>query len=104
VECPTGRSLCLRDIPVSRFPIARSISGCGAACRALGVGEITAHGLRHSAAAILLNHVVKNSVCIYSQLKACSSSEVAAMIEGVLRHDTKWTSKSNMWIPTDKVK
>ena len=28
-----------------------------AACRALGVGEITAHGLRHSAATILLNHV-----------------------------------------------
>jgi site-specific recombinase XerD len=25
-----------------------------AACRALGVGEITAHGLRHSAATILL--------------------------------------------------
>ena len=34
-------------------------------------------------------HVEKNSVCIYSQLKACSSSEVAAMIEGVLRHDTE---------------
>jgi TnpA family transposase len=34
-------------------------------------------------------HVEKNSVCIYSQLKACSSSEVASMIEGVLRHDTE---------------
>jgi integrase len=30
------------------------------ACRALGVGEITAHGLRHSAATILLNHVGKD--------------------------------------------
>jgi site-specific recombinase XerD len=30
-----------------------------AACRALGVGEITAHGLRHSAATILLNQVGK---------------------------------------------
>jgi integrase len=29
-------------------------------CRALGVGEITAHGLRHSAATILLNHVGKD--------------------------------------------
>lgn len=28
-------------------------------------------------------------MCIYSQLKSCSSSEVAAMIEGVLRHDTE---------------
>jgi TnpA family transposase len=34
-------------------------------------------------------HVEKNSVCIYSQLKAPSSSEVSAMIEGVLRHDTE---------------
>jgi TnpA family transposase len=33
-------------------------------------------------------HVEKKSVCIYSQLKRCSSSEVAAMIEGVLRHCT----------------
>ncbi len=30
-------------------------------------------------------HVEKKSVCIYSQLKSCSSSEVAAMIEGLLR-------------------
>ena len=28
-------------------------------------------------------------MCIYSQLKAPSSSEVASMIEGVLRHDTE---------------
>jgi TnpA family transposase len=33
-------------------------------------------------------HVERKSVCIYSQLKRCSSSEVSAMIEGVLRHDT----------------
>jgi len=30
-------------------------------------------------------HVDRKSTCIYSQLKRCSSSEVAAMIEGVLR-------------------
>ncbi len=40
-------------------------------------------------------HVEKNSTCIYSQLKSCSSSEVAAMIEGVLRHDTEMTVKKN---------
>lgn len=34
-------------------------------------------------------HVEKKSVCIYSQLKRCSSSEVASMIEGVLRHCTE---------------
>lgn len=33
-------------------------------------------------------HVSKQSLCIYSQLKALSSSEVASMIEGVLHHCT----------------
>lgn len=33
-------------------------------------------------------HVEKRSACIYSQLKRCSSSEVASMMEGVLRHCT----------------
>jgi len=33
-------------------------------------------------------HVEKKANCIYSQLKRCSASEVAAMIEGVLRHCT----------------
>jgi TnpA family transposase len=34
-------------------------------------------------------HVERKSVCIYSQLKHCSASEVASMIEGVLRHCTE---------------
>jgi TnpA family transposase len=33
-------------------------------------------------------HVEKKALCIFSQIKRCSSSEVAAMIEGVLRHCT----------------
>lgn len=33
-------------------------------------------------------HVEKGSTCIYSQLRRCSSSEVGAMIKGVLRHCT----------------
>ncbi|MFD9271390.1 Tn3 family transposase [Streptomyces goshikiensis] len=32
--------------------------------------------------------VDRKSVCIYSQLNSCSASEVASMIEGVLRHCT----------------
>lgn len=40
-------------------------------------------------------HVEKNSVCIHSQLKRCSSSEVAAMIEGVVRHCTEMTVEKN---------
>ena len=34
-------------------------------------------------------HVERKAVCIYSQLKRCSSSEVASMIEGVLHHGTE---------------
>ena len=40
-------------------------------------------------------HVEKNSACIYSQLKSCSSSEVAAMIEGLLRHCTTMKIEKN---------
>jgi len=40
-------------------------------------------------------HVEKKSVCIYSQLKRCSSSEVAAMIEGLLRHCTEMSVEKN---------
>ncbi|MCQ6344369.1 transposase, partial [Bacillus cereus] len=32
--------------------------------------------------------VHQKSACIYSQLKSCLSSEVASMMEGVLRHCT----------------
>jgi len=34
-------------------------------------------------------HVDRKAACIYSQVKSCSSSEVASMIEGVLRHCTE---------------
>lgn len=33
-------------------------------------------------------HVEREATCVYSRLKRCSSSEVASMIEGVLRHCT----------------
>lgn len=33
-------------------------------------------------------HVERRSVCIYSQVTTCSASEVAAMIEGLMRHLT----------------
>lgn len=40
-------------------------------------------------------HVEKNSTCIYSQLKSCSSSEIAAMIEGLLQHCTDMEVEKN---------
>jgi Transposase and inactivated derivatives, TnpA family len=40
-------------------------------------------------------HVEKHSACIYSQLKACSSSEVSAMIDGLLKHCTDMEIEKN---------
>jgi TnpA family transposase len=40
-------------------------------------------------------HVETNAVCIYSQLRNFSFSEVAAMIEGLIRHDTEMRVEKN---------
>ena len=40
-------------------------------------------------------HVERKSVCIYSQLKSCSSSEVASMLEGIVRHETDMQLEKN---------
>jgi TnpA family transposase len=40
-------------------------------------------------------HVERGRLCVYSQLKSCSSSEVAAMIEGLLRHGTDAEIEAN---------
>jgi len=40
-------------------------------------------------------HVETNAMCIYSQLKTCNSSEVAPMIEGLVRHDSDMRVESN---------
>src|SRR6266700_1006823 len=50
---------------------------------------LTEWHLRYGGKGIMIYwHVEKHSVCIYSQLKTVSSSEVAAMIQGVMRHCT----------------
>jgi TnpA family transposase len=46
------------------------------------------HKRYHKTGVMVYWHVTKKAICIYSQLKAPSSSEVASMIEGVLRHCT----------------
>lgn len=40
-------------------------------------------------------HVERKSACVYSQLKTVSSSEVAAMISGVLRYDAEMNLQKN---------
>jgi TnpA family transposase len=46
------------------------------------------HARYRGAGVMIYWHVERKSICIYSQLKSCSSSEVAAMMEGVLHHCT----------------
>lgn len=40
-------------------------------------------------------HVEKHSTCVYSQLKQCSSSEVSAMLDGLLKHNTDMDIEKN---------
>jgi TnpA family transposase len=57
---------------------------------------LTSWSIRHRGRGIMIYwHVDKKSACIYSQLKSVSSSEVAAMIEGVLRHCTTMSVDKN---------
>jgi TnpA family transposase len=57
---------------------------------------LTAWSIRHRGRGVMIYwHVDKKSACIYSQLKSISSSEVAAMIEGVLRHCTTMSVDRN---------
>jgi TnpA family transposase len=56
----------------------------------------TEHSVRYGGRGVMIYwHVETNSVCIYSKMKTCSSSEVVAMIEGVLRHGTEMNVKKN---------
>jgi hypothetical protein len=56
---------------------------------ALDQNLITEWHVRYGGRGVMIYwHVERGSVCIHSSLKRCSSSEVASMIEGVLRHDT----------------
>jgi TnpA family transposase len=57
---------------------------------------ITEWHIRYGGRGVMIYwHVERKSTCIYSQLKTCSSSEVAAMIEGVLRHCTDMKVEKN---------
>jgi TnpA family transposase len=65
--------------------------GNGTACAsdAKKFGSWSSNLIRYGGHGVMIYwHVERKSVCVYSQLKSCSASEVSAMIEGVLRHCT----------------
>ena len=45
-------------------------------------------------------HVERKQLCIYSQLTTCSASEVAAMLQGLLHHDTDAEIETNITATT----
>jgi hypothetical protein len=67
-------------------------TSCASDSKKIGVWDQnlrTEYSQRHFGAGVMIYwHVEKKSVCIYSKIKTVSSSEVAAMIEGVPRHCT----------------
>ena len=68
-------------------------TSCAADSKQFGAWDqnlLTEWHLRYGGRGIMVYwHVEKNSACIYSQFKRVSSSEAAAMIQGVLKHCTE---------------
>lgn len=68
-------------------------TACGADSKHFGAWDqnlTTQWHVRYGGRGIMIYwHVERNSLCIHSQLKSPSSSEVASMIEGVLHHCTE---------------
>jgi Tn3 transposase DDE domain len=68
-------------------------TACASDSKKFGVWDqnlLTEWHIRYRGPGVMIYwHVEKQAVCVYSQLKSCSSSEVAAMMEGVLRHCTE---------------
>jgi TnpA family transposase len=79
----------LRERMVSIWGEATSLASDSKKFGAWDQNLMTEWHIRYRGPGIMVYwHVEKKSLCIYSQIKRCSSSEVAAMIEGVLRHCT----------------
>ena len=52
------------------------------------------HPRYHGPGVMIYWHVNEQYVCIYSQLKTCTSSEVASMLQGVISHETDMNIES----------
>jgi TnpA family transposase len=81
--------LCLNGIGIW----GEGTTACAADSKQFGAWDqnlMTEWHVRYGGRGVMIYwHVERRSTCIYSQLKTPSSSEVAAMIEGVLRHCTE---------------
>lgn len=65
-------------------------------CSAWDQNLMTEWHVRYGGRGVMIYwHVDKKALCVYSQLKTCSSSEIVAMIEGVIHHATDAEVKKN---------
>jgi TnpA family transposase len=80
-------------------PLGEGTTACASDSKKFGSWDqklMTEWHIRYGGRGVMIYwHVEKKSTCIYSQLKSCSSSEVAAMIEGLLRHCTDMKVEKN---------
>jgi TnpA family transposase len=53
------------------------------------------HPRYHGRGVLIYWHVERKSMAVHSQLISCSASEVAAMVEGAMRHDTTMSLEAN---------
>lgn len=53
------------------------------------------HSRYHGRGVLIHWHVERKSMAVHSQLISCSASEVAAMVEGAIRHDTTMDVEAN---------
>ena len=53
------------------------------------------HSRYHGRGVLIYWHVERKSMAVHSQLISCSASEVAAMVEGAMRHDTTMDVEAN---------
>jgi len=53
------------------------------------------HSRYHGRGVLIYWHVERRSMAVHSQLISCSASEVAAMVEGAMRHDTTMDVEAN---------
>jgi TnpA family transposase len=95
----------IREVANAIFRVRRpdiwgeGTTACASDSKKFGVWDqnlLTEWHIRYRGPGIMIYcHVEKGAVCVYSQLKSCSSSEVAAMMEGVLRHCTDMSVEKN---------
>jgi TnpA family transposase len=84
----------LRERKVCIWGEATSCAGDSKKFGAYDQNLLTEWHIRYRGPGIMVYwHVEKKAICIYSQIKRCSSSEVASMIQGLLRHCTDMTVK-----------